>query len=457
MQQTAKALILGMDIGTTTISAAVADPRRGRQLTSATIPNASGVSCPEESWHEQDPERIVSDAIRLAETLLEKHPGIGAIGITGQMHGIVYIDAEGRAVSNLITWQDCRAAERLPDGDSACERIYRQTGWNVPAGYGMASHYFNQLAGLVPEKAESFCTIMDYLAMRMTGRKTPIVHASNAAGFGLFDNVRCAFDPKAAEKLGIAMRTLPEVSAKSLCIGEFRKIPVAIAIGDNQASFIGAVREEEEGLLVNFGTGSQISFVAKEGNCGDSLELRPFVGGRYLLSGSALCGGRAYALLERFFREYAEAAGFSVDSHYAVLNRLAEEARREKTFLPVQTTFCGTRKDPDLRGSILEIGEENFTPGQMARGFLTGMVREVYDLYVSGGHHGGKVLIASGNAVQKNPVLQELLAEIFRMKLQIPLVREEAALGAAVFAGVCSGLCSVKEGKSCIHYQGEEE
>ena len=455
MQQTNGGLILGLDIGTTTISAAVADPGAGRQIGADTVQNDSGLLFPEKFRREQDPERIVSAAIRLAETVLEEYSGIGAIGVTGQMHGIVYINAEGKAVSNLMTWQDGRAAEHLPGGNTACEIIRRRTGREISPGYGFATHYYNQLAGLVPEDAVSFCTIMDYLVMRMTGRKIPVVHASNAAGFGLFDSTRCSFEPRAAAALGIEPAFLPSVTGKSLIMGYFRKIPVAIAIGDNQAAFIGAVREEEAGLLVNFGTGSQISFIAHGEKSGDSLELRPFVGERYLLSGSALCGGRAYAMLERFFREYAEAAGFPAESQYAVLNKLAEKARREKAVLPVQTTFCGTRKNPELRGSILEIGEENFTPGQMALGFLCGMARELYDLYRSGGQHKAKMLVASGNAVQKNPVLQELLADVFEMELRIPVVREEAAFGASLFAAVCSGLYSVEEVKTCIHYQGE--
>lgn len=452
MRETTGPLVLGIDIGTTTISAAVADPQAGRQIGSNTVQNDGRLVFAEPFRHEQDPERIITAALRLAEAVLEEYPGVGAIGVTGQMHGIVYIDGEGQAVSSLMTWQDSRAAEHLHGGNTACEIIRRRTGREIPPGYGLATHYYNQLSGLVPENAVSFCTIMDYLVMRLTGRKIPVVHASNAAGLGLFDMARCSFEPKASAALGIEPAFLPGVTGKSLIAGYFRDIPVAIAIGDNQASFIGAVRDEDTGILVNFGTGSQISFLAHGEKSGDSLELRPFVGERYLLSGSALCGGRAYAMLERFFREYAEAAGMPVESHYAVMNSLAEKARREKAALAVQTTFCGTRKDPGLRGSILEISEENFTPGQMALGFLRGMVRELYELYHSGGQHKARTLVASGNAVQKNPVLQELLAEVFGMEVRIPAVREEAALGAALFAAVCSGLCSLEQAKECIGY-----
>lgn len=459
MRQITRPLLLGLDIGTTTVSAAVADPKAGRQTECRTVPNDGGLEFSESFRHEQDPERIVSTAMRLAEALLEKYPEIGAVGVTGQMHGIVYIDEHGQSVSPLMTWQDGRAAERLYNGESACELIRSLTGCDIPPGYGLATHYYNQLTGHVPKAAVSFCTIMDFLVMRMTGRKSPIVHASNAAGFGLFDCAGCRFDAK-TEALGISRAFLPQVTGGNMIAGDFRGIPVSVAIGDNQASFIGAVREEESGVLVNFGTGSQISFVAGEKETGELPERRPFVDGRCLLSGSALCGGRAYAMLKRFFDEYAEAAGFSEGSDYDVLNLLAEKALREnelcgKEPLRVCTAFCGTRREPWLRGSIAGIGEENFTPGQMALGILQGMVSELYGLYRSCGRHKAGTLVASGNAVQKNPVLRKLLAKEFGTEIRIPLIGEEAALGAALFAGVCSGLYSEKDVKSCIHYRGE--
>ena len=59
---------------------------------------------------EQDVEKITQTALSVIETLFERYPDIHSIGVTGQMHGILYVDADGNAVSPLYTWQDARGS-----------------------------------------------------------------------------------------------------------------------------------------------------------------------------------------------------------------------------------------------------------------------------------------------------------------------------------------------------------
>lgn len=450
------ALSLGIDIGTTTISAVVLNLTARTQADAYTLLNDSQVDTGEDYRREQDAELLAGKVERLVASILKSYPSIGSIGFTGQMHGIVYIDRQGRAVSNLITWQDERANQPAPSGQTYCREMEERTGRPVAAGYGLATHYTNLKTGLVPCEAVTLCTIMDYAVMRLTGRAKPLIHASNAASFGFYDAGRGGFDTAALAALGVDAAFLPEVTGDCAAAGQFQGIPVTVALGDNQASFLGSVRDEEKSVLVNYGTGSQVSMVTRHTAHEAPLELRPYTQGRYLLSGSALCGGRAYALLERFFRAYIEACGGEAKSQYEVMNRLAEEARRTGATLRVKTTFCGTRQEPSLRGGMADIGEENFTPGQMIAGVLNGMAEELYDMYRAAGRGGAQILVASGNAVQKNPVLREILSEKFGMALKIPRFKEEAALGAALFSALAAGqIACMEEGKACIAYEGE--
>ena len=143
--------------------------------------------------------------------------------------------------------------------------------------------------------------------------------------------------------------------------GEFRGVPVYAAIGDNQASVLGAAGKEPGSILVNMGTGGQISVVTDRMIRIPGIETRPFLDGTYLLAGSSLCGGRAYAVLEKFFRLYAEAAGMEDRAQYDIMDKILRTAQGEDK-LQVRTTFQGTRTDPGLLGSIEGIREENFTP-----------------------------------------------------------------------------------------------
>lgn len=73
------------------------------------------------------------------------------------------------------------------------------------------------------------------------------------------------------------------------------------SIGDNQASLFGSVRDLKDTVLLNVGTGSQVSLVTERFiECSGSVELRPCTENSYILVGASLCGGRAYAMLEQF-------------------------------------------------------------------------------------------------------------------------------------------------------------
>ena len=380
--QTCSALCVGIDIGTTTISALVYDTYNKTQLEAYTIPhNSYTVS---DIFSEQSVSVIMEKAEKLLYHILDTYDNVASIGITGQMHGITYVDGEGKAVSNLINWQDKRADMILDNGESTCQRIMRITGEGISTGYGIATHYYNMLTGNVPCNASGFVSIMDLFAMKICGLKKPIIHTSVAASFGLFDIKNGCFMTDKLSKLGIEESFLPSVTGKSLIIGKCREIPVSVPLGDNQASFLGSVCKTSDTILVNIGTGSQISTVGDYVETIKDTELRPFIEGKYLICGSALCGGFAYSMLEEFFRAYAVCIGLDNSSQYKIMNQLALEAyERGDEGLKVNTCFSGKRSDPHLRGSVQNIGRENFTPSALILGVLRGMCNELYDLYAS--------------------------------------------------------------------------
>ena len=288
---------LGIDIGTTTISAAVLED--GQFLASETRANGAFIPSALTCAREQDVEKITQIALSVIETLFERYPDIHSIGVTGQMHGILYVDADGNAVSPLYTWQDARSSLPHSKTESWVQYLTRETGCLAAVGFGLATHAYNLAAGLVPPAAVTCCTIGDYLAMRLCGLAAPRMDDSNAASIGFFDAEHCAFDQNALQKAGIDPNFVPQLAAEPV-IGHFRNAAVCAAIGDNQASFLRSVRDKTAEMLVNVGTGSQFSVFTPHYLQADGLETRPMPGGGYLLAGASLCGGRAYALLEQF-------------------------------------------------------------------------------------------------------------------------------------------------------------
>jgi sedoheptulokinase len=450
--------VITLDIGTTKICALAVDEDSGAVLEILSADN-SFLSCPH-SWERiQDPEYILGIVEGMCTTLIKKYAPIRGIGISGQMHGILYINPSGRAVSPLYTWQDMRGAQTYRNGKTYTDHLNEVQPGHIAAGYGMATHFYHRCTNTIPSGASGFCTIGDYIVLSLCGAHKPLIHATNAAGLGFFDPASRSFDVYNMERAGIDPSFLPRISGEYEIADETQSgIPVCTAIGDNQASFLGAVRDADSSILVNVGTGSQISLVNHGTEKAEGLELRPFFEDRFLLVGASLSGGRTYALLEEFFQGVLKMAGKSSDcSLYPVMDNCA---LMEPPAYPLEinTLFAGSRENFSSRGWIKNIREDNFTPAFMIRGFLDGMARELYDMFLTvPGKEKYLHLIGSGNGLRKNLPFRRIIAEKFHIPIGIPLYQEEAAYGAALFALICAGRFSgITEAQAMIRYQEVE-
>lgn len=428
---------IGIDLGTTTISLAVYDSDTKQVFETRTLPHSSFIQS-SENWEKiQNTELIMTSAQHALDELLKRHSGIDAIGLSGQMHGILYLDAQGKASSPLITWQDQRGNLPEFDGFSMTEHIEHLCQLKVPTGYGLNTHLYNIKKNKVPKKAVSFCTIADYLGMILTNRKTPLLHSSMAASLGFYDCLSNCFLKDEIEKSGIKASMLPKITSEIQFLGTYRGIPVSLALGDCQASYLGSAGIKSQTILLNIGTGSQISILSKQIIQTSKIETRPFLNGQYLLCGSSLCGGRAYATLERFFRTYAVTLGYPDQKQYKWMAKLAEKADFSNKGLTVQTTLNGTRSNPNEKGSILNLSEDNFTPENLIMGVLQGMIQELYELYEEIQQETPiqpKHIFASGNGFRKNPLLQKIAESKFKSSIELAAYQEEAAVGAAISA-----------------------
>ncbi len=325
----------------------------------------------------------------------------------------------------------------------------------MASGFGCTTLFVHTVCGLVPQNAAGLCTIHDYVAMRLAGGTVPVVHTSDAASFGLFNLEKLCFDEEAIEKAGLNFALFPKVTASFDVVGNYGDIPVACAIGDNQASFLGSVSDTQHSLLINLGTGGQISFLTDK--CADTgLEIRPCYGSNYLCVGSSLCGGRAFALLEKFLRSTAEfVTGETVKNAYPAIDAFLAKNPQVTNSLEISTRFAGTRNCPFERGRIANIGLDNFTPQHFILGVLAGMTNELVGMYSSCEHgEGHTAIIGSGNGLRKNTALQKLISKSFGMPMSIPAHREEAAFGAALFGMTAAGIKdSISQAQQLIKYK----
>ncbi|PHV70482.1 hypothetical protein CS063_10360 [Sporanaerobium hydrogeniformans] len=424
---------IGIDIGTTSICGILVDATTGFVKKSITTHNDAFILT-KNPWEKlQDPRKIEKKVWELLNKLLEED--VKSIGVTGQMHGILYVNKDGDAVSSLYTWQDGRGD--LPyQGSTYAKYLHSYT------GYGSVTDFYNQQNHLVPKDVAGLCTIQDYMVMKLVGKKQPLIHNSDAASFGCFDVKE--------NKFKINNDLFPDFTNKVQVAGYYRNIPVSVAIGDNQASFIGAGCEEDS-ILVNVGTGSQVSLMTTEVIDSTLLEVRPLYDNNYIMVGSSLCGGRSFALLENFFEQVVEmATGEASGSLYTQMHQVITKC--DKTDLVFNNKFCGTRGNPTVRGKIENLSLSNFTPKDFIIGNLYGIANELYEMYRLMPSKSGK-MIGSGNGIRKNPALQKIFCLVFEKELLIPEHCEEAAFGAALFSMVASGMYkNFSEAREIINY-----
>ena len=149
------------------------------RLLKSVTKNSNAFIASQHDWEKiQDVEKIIRIAKEILDDLICSD--VCAIGVTGQMHGIVYYDKDGSAVSDLYIWQDGRGNLEY-NGTTYAEYL------KSFSGYGCVTDFYNKVNGLVPKNSVGFCTVMDYFVMKLCNNEKPLIHTSNAASFGCYD------------------------------------------------------------------------------------------------------------------------------------------------------------------------------------------------------------------------------------------------------------------------------
>ncbi len=430
---------IGIDIGTTKIAGILAAFPSGKVLKVLSQGNDATLA-PSSPWENlQDPLRIWEIVQEILATLKAEGRGdVGGIGISSQMHGFLYTGKGGEALSPLFTWQDSRGAQILRDGKSATELILEKTGQVVHSGYALASHYYNSQKGLTPEGPFKIASIGGFLTMKLTGNREPFIDPSEGASFGLYNSAGEDFHRGAIQQLWGEDSFLPETVGFHHCAGKDKEgVAVYQSLGDNQASFLGAVEEPEGTLLINMGTGGQLSFVADPFKITSlpSMEIRPFPQ-KDLVVGSSLAGGKSFEILVNFFEGTLAFFGQSF-TREEVYRRIDEGCREvHESPLEVRPFFNGARGNPKLKGSIHHIDLHNFCPENLIYAFAKAILWELREIFDSNGIEEKmdlKRVVASGNGVKKNPLVKEFIKRLFPGEFSLSEVDEDAAYGAALY------------------------
>src|SRR3954470_13570695 len=195
--------LVGIDVGTSGVKGIAISPR-GDVLAVEEEPYP--LSTPQPGWSEQDPD----DWWRATQSVLARLPR-GPVGFSGQMHGLVTLDADERVLRPAILWNDQRTAAECAEIEErvGLARLIELTGNRALTGFTAP-----KLLWLRRHEPDVYARIRhvllpkDYVRFRLTGERT--IDAADASGTLLFDVAGRRWSDEVCSALGIPLEWLPE-------------------------------------------------------------------------------------------------------------------------------------------------------------------------------------------------------------------------------------------------------
>lgn len=433
--------LIGLDIGTTSICGVLYSKDKNKTLR-VTSRNNEFISS-KKGEYQQNPDLIYEKIKSILDELISfSSEKILGLSLSSQMHGILYVNKEGSSVSPFYTWQNQRGLTKI--GEVTLEEyLSNKLNYPVYSGYGITTHYSLFLENNIPIEANYFCTIGDYVCMRLANRKTPITDITLAHSMGICD-IKSGQKASSLEVLGEeCISYIPTISEKIEILGTYKSINVVQPIGDNQASFLGSVREKEKSLLLNYGTAGQISFFNKKYMNYLGFETRPLGSNEgYIHAAFSLCGGNSYKILARFYEDVFHLFSPDIDTNaMKFMDQMELDFSQED--IKCMPFFLGQRGKNNGNAYFSNITESNFTPQNMVASLIQGMVNELYDYYVELPleiKNRISIIIGSGNGIRKNNHLIKAVENTYKKPLSLYNYSEESCLGAIIHAAKALGL-----------------
>lgn len=266
-------MFIGIDVGTSAVKIAVVD---GQQRVVATCEMPLAPTQPRPLWSEDDPDAwwaaVSSGLDRLAQENADAFADIRGIGLSGQMHGAVLLDADDRPVRPAILWNDGRSSAEVAglaafDADLQCELgVLAMPGFTGPKILWLRNHEPEAIG-----RTRHILLPKDYVRLRLTGEH--VTDVSDAAGTWLFDQANRQWSARALAACGVDPDWLPRLVGSTEPAGRLlpdltrrwgmpADVPVVGGAGDVAAGSIGIGAVEAGQGFISLGTSAQIFVTA---------------------------------------------------------------------------------------------------------------------------------------------------------------------------------------------------
>jgi xylulokinase len=447
---------VGLDVGTTGVKA-IAVTKTG--VVVARAEHGYPLSTPHPGWSEQDPE----DWWRASEAALAEVSGgheVVGIGLSGQMHGLVALDAAGEVIRPAILWNDQRTAAECAEIEElvGLERLIELTGNRALTGFTAP-----KLLWLRNHEPESYARIervmlpKDYVRLKLTGEWATDV--ADASGTLLLDVARRTWSSDVLDILDLPLEWLPPVLESSSVSGhvaaglaseELSKavadvrplaalvgVPVAAGAGDCAAAAVGVGAIEPGVLSIVLGTSGVVFATLPSYAADKGARVHAFchaVPGTWHAMGVMLSAAGSL----QWFHD-----AFAGDESFASL--LGEAATwppgaEGLLFAPYLSGERTPHADPDARGAFTGL-QLRHDRGALVRAVLEGVafgLADSFDLLRELGVEAAHARVSGGGI--RGRLWQQIVASVLDIPIVTTRADEGSAYGAALLGGVAGGL-----------------
>lgn len=435
-------MLLSLDLGTGSLKALLLDAD-GQVRGEASRPYP--VAAPHPGWAESNPEdwwQAAAEATQAVVGALSNR--VAAIGLSGQMHGVVLSDAEGQPLRPAILWADSRAVQELKTLQTLPEQLLLRLA--NPLVVGMAAPSLLWLKKNEPQSyagARWALQPKDWLRLRLTGLAAS--EPSDASGTLLYDLLADTWAWEVLEHLGLRKELLPPLqpshavaehltAAAAHWLGLPEGLPVATGAADTAAALLGSGLEVGE-VQLTVGSGAQIAVLLKEPRVDSTFRTHLY---------------RAAQPQQWYALAALQNAGLALEWVRRTLGLDWEAAYQEAQkapagceglyFLPYLTGERTPRLDPRARGVWAGLGL-NHQRGHLMRAALEGVAYSIREgLEALGTTVPPQVPLRLSGGGSKEPFWQQMLADVLGRPLISTSTPAASAKGAALLAGMAVGI-----------------
>ncbi|MDD2534347.1 MAG: xylulokinase [Eubacteriales bacterium] len=455
--------IVGIDVGTSGVKVLALD-QTGQILSS--IVESYPLYQPQTGWTEQDPSDWWTATVKALKAMMQTLGDfqIAAIGLSGQMHGMVALDSSNRVVRRAILWNDQRTGpqcEAITEAAGGLTELLKLTNNQMLTGY--TGGKIAWLKAIEPDNYAKTVLVInpkDYIRFRLSGALCTDV--SDASGFGFYDVANNVWSDSLIAKAGLKRSLFPEVVESGAITGQVtleaatetslpQGIPVVGGGGDAVISTTGLGLIKPGRVAVTLGTSGVVAMGLPRFMDNPQGSLQVFRGNApdtFTAMGVTLAAAGSYHWFRNALGRYESAVGKEQGvSAFKLLDDEAAAVAAGSDGLIFMPYLNGERcpiNDSNARGGFVGLTSQH-EMGHFARAVLEGVafsMRQVYELIKSENGDlmaSGEVVLAGGGAA--SDLWRQIFADVFNMPVRTVYGSAEGgSFGAALVAGVAVGV-----------------